>query len=313
MCPGCGQARLDVVKRFVFICMCLVPFQWGSPAPAQTGGEAGEDCDPHGLEPGPVKERIQRWSGLKPFSNWRIRATDLAACARDGVVLLHLQIAPPAKWSVHDLPYRVWLTIPLDGASGQPMEAPPEAFASLAAGVKRMTARAERYEDVRRFIERFGVGRAEIDKTAETGCFRVTYVAEVQPGQKGPRVPSITYDESARDRITTYRIPRMDSLPVRREMLRMLEVLSSQHPQCRPCWIDANRHELPGPEVQPIRWTFQLDLEGPGCPPTYAAKLEPDGVVARVGDSGSATSSKGDASAAEGAAPAAEGDGGDDR
>ena len=186
MCPGCGQARLDVVKRFVFICMCLVPFQWGSPAPAQTGGEAGEDCDPHGLEPGPVKERIQRWSGLKPFSNWRIRATDLAACARDGVVLLHLQIAPPAKWSVHDLPYRVWLTIPLDGASGQPMEAPPEAFASLAAGVKRMTARAERYEDVRRFIERFGVGRAEIDKTAETGCFRVTYVAEVQPGQKGP-------------------------------------------------------------------------------------------------------------------------------
>ncbi len=283
------------MRRFSFICLCLTTLVWGRLAGAEADQDAGQECIEHGLDLADVKARIQRWPGLKAFARWKVRSSKLAPCNRDGAVLLHLQIAPPDKWSLHDLPYRVWLTIPLDGASGAPLHAAPEAFGDLASGVKRMTARAERYEDVRRFIERFGVGRAEIDKTAEPGRYKVTYVAEAQPGQTGPRLPSITYDESAPDRITAYRIPRMDSLPVRREMLRMLEVLSSQHPHCRPRWIDATRHQVAGPEAQPIRWSFVFELEGASCPAHFAAKLEPDGAVARLGAIAAEPTAKGDA------------------
>lgn len=297
------------MRRFSIICLCSTLLGWGPSARTETGQETVSECVEHSLELAEVRERIQRWSGLKAFARWKVRSSKLAPCSRDGTVLLHLQIAPPDKWSLNDLPYRVWLTIPLDGASGTPRQGAPEAFGDLAAGVKRMTARAERYEDVRRFVERFGVGRAEIDKTAEQGRYKVTYVAESQPGQSGPRLPSITYDESAPDRITAYRIPRMDSLPVRREMLRMLEVLSSQHPHCRPRWIDATRHQLAGPEVQPIRWRFVFELEGASCPARFAANLEPDGAVARLGAIGAEPTAKGDAPTVEPDALSERGDG----
>jgi hypothetical protein len=259
----------------------LILVAWVFPGESTAWAEQPE-CEPPSLEAEAVKDRLKRWDGLTAFSRWRIIQAKLGSCVRNELVLAHLQIAPPEKWSIHNLPYRVWLTIPVEADSGKPANKAPAAWKDLALGVKRVVSRVERYEDLRRFIERFSVVSAAIDKTPEGGHYRVVLTGGVLPGQVQPRVPTIIYDETAADRITAYRIPHMDSLPVRRELLRMVEVLSQHHPRCRPSWIDARRIQVPGPEAEPVRWTFQMELQGAGCPAAYAAKLEPDGAVARV-------------------------------
>ncbi len=257
-------------------------------APAAAGPE---DCPGHELKPDAVAERIRHWDGFSPFADWRIVELKMAPCVHDGRVLSHLQISPPARLSPHDLPYRAWLTILVDGTSGAPAGPKPEAFSDLVAGIRRLAARAERHEEVRRFIERFAVVRAQIDKTGQKGLYRLTLTADAQAGD---RAPAITYDESAPDRITAYRIPHMDSLPVRRELLRMIEVLSGHHPRCRPSWIDAHRTVAAGPEAEPVPWTFRVELEGAGCPAAFSAELEADGEVARVNTNDPTLDAKGD-------------------
>jgi hypothetical protein len=275
-------------------------------AGAARGAEA-VDCQKVELDPGAVKERIKHWPGLAPFARWRILRIDLPDCAAAGMVELRLEVAPPDSWSVNRLPYRIWLTVPIDAASGAPgAPAPAAAWRELATGVKRISARVERYEDVQRFIERFGVSSAAIEVVDEKNHLRVTLVADPRAGELAERTPVIQYDESVPERISAYRIPQMDSLPVRRELLRMLEVLSQHHPACRPSWISAQRIATPGnpvaaapsassapPEV--VHWSFQLDLKGANCPDHFAAELKPDGVVARMQVGGEAPIAKGDA------------------
>ncbi len=82
--------------------------------------------------------------------------------------------------------------------------------------------------------------------------------------------------------MVAYRLPRIDSLPVRRELLHFVEVLSQRHPRCRPSWIEA-RWKDGKPEVEnSSRWEIQMNLKGTGCPKFLRGEVTPAWAVTNL-------------------------------
>ncbi len=257
-------------------------------APAMAAAE-------HGLDQEAVEQRVKRWSALEPFRRWRVVEAELADRAGEGVVRLTLQLAPPADWSAHGLAYRTELVVFIDAAAGAPVRPEPRAWRARAAGIEELIGYVERYEDVRRFIERFGVEQARITPAVATDdepVYRVAFVGAAAAGQPDALHPELTFDRSAADPVVAYRIPRMDSLPVRRELLRLVEELSGRHPGCRPRWLRAAQRRPAaeredGDEVATeVAWRFDFELVGSGCPAAGSARLEPDGRLRWLGAAG---------------------------
>jgi hypothetical protein len=123
------------------------------------------------------------------------------------------------------------------------------------------------------FIERFGVSVATIDR----GPDQRLEVRLLGAGEKP--VPSITFSDGRHGEqsgfVRAYRIPRMNGLPARRELLRMLEIYSAEHPRCRPDGIEAERRTAA--DSKSGEWFFRMGTEGEGCPATFAARVSPDG------------------------------------
>ncbi len=261
-------------------------------APAAAGVE-------HGLDQEAVEQRVKRWSALEPFRRWRVVEAALADRVSDGVVRLTLLLAPPVDWSAHGLAYRTELVVCIDAASRAPVRPEPRAWRARAAAIEELIGHVECYENVRRFIERFGAERARITPVVGAGgepAYRVTFVGAAAAGQPDAPHPELTFDRAAADPVVAYHIPRMDSLPVRRELLRLVEGLSGRHPGCRPRWLSAA--QCP-PAVEPedgtaVAWRFDFELVGPGCPAAGSARLEPGGQLRWLDAAGQAAARAGD-------------------
>lgn len=275
-----------LVTRAAAVCAALTV--WATTVPPSRAADDAAGCVSHGLDIKQIKQRLRRWPGLAPFHHWRLRKVVPADCVVGGLVDTLLVLAPPASWSHLGVAYRVRVKLCLDGASGAPGEGLPVHFKELAAGVRRVLERAENNEIVRRFVERYPPVRADFRVAEDRESLQVTY--QTQAGPLAPSAtPRLVFSEEF-DGIAAYRIPRMDGLPVRPELLRMAEMLSRRHPGCRPVWIQAERAERAGyPLIGPPsdgadrqdtgRWMIDLTLEGAGCPVSFAGVVTPDRAV----------------------------------
>jgi len=236
------------------------------------------ECRRHELDAAKVKERLRHWRGLAAFSRWRLVEVRPAECVVDGKVKSRLVLAPPSGWSRYRVPYLVQADLDLDPERQAPAGAPSAEFSALAKGVRRLVLRAEADEDVRRFIERFPPDRAEIDSADGSGKLRVTFV--YSPGKDGGRGHPVrlTFSEAFDDgKIVAYDLPRVDSLPVRRELLSFAGEISARIPHCQPSWISARFRLLPDKaEDQAGRWKIAARLSGKKCPEKFELALEFD-------------------------------------
>lgn len=239
-----------------------------------------QPCDRHELKAEEVKQKLRRWSGLGAFNRWRLKEVSLDECVTEGAVGADLSLAPPDGWSHHRAPYRLRVCLRLDVASGSPLRTSGQDYKRVATGVRRLVLRAEEHEDVRRFLERFPPDSAEVASANGPGRLQVTYRSA--PVLDSGRRVELSFSEASEEGVVAYHLPRMDSLPVRRELLHFVEVLSQRHPRCRPSWIEA-RWRDPQPEVEgSARWKIKMDLEGPGCPQFLRGEVTPELVVTNL-------------------------------
>ena len=231
------------------------------------------ECPTHELKADDVKQQLRRWPGLGSFNRWRLKEVSLDKCIREGAVSARLTLAPPDSWSRHRVPYRVWIFVRLDAASGSPQSSSPNDYKKLATAVRRLVLRAEGHEDVRRYLERFPPHAAEVVSANGPGRLQVTYRSEPASGA-GKKV-ELAFSEAAEEGIVAYRLPRIDSLPVRRELLHFAEALSQRHPRCRPSWIEA-RFKPGKSEEDSGLWEITMNLSGKGCPRFLRGEVTPD-------------------------------------
>jgi hypothetical protein len=242
--------------------------------------EGDSKCDGHELKADEIKQKLRRWPGLRFFNRWRLKEVTLDKCVEAGAVHANLSLAPPESWSHHRVPYRLRIRLRLDLTSGSPLQVSGSEHQQLAGGVRRLVLRAEEHEDVRRFIERFPPENAEVVSANGPGRLRVTYRSA--PVQEAGQPVELSFSEAAEEGVVAYRLPRMDSLPVRRELLHFAEVLSQRYPRCRPNWVVARWREGK-PEVESSsRWKIQMDLEGAGCPKFLRAEVTPEWAVTNL-------------------------------
>jgi hypothetical protein len=246
------------------------------------------ECVPHQYKADEIKQKLRRWRGMAAFNRWRLIQAEPNPCIVDGTIDVLLVLAPPANWSKHRAPYRVSTKIKLDGSSGMALEGPEKGYKHLATGIRRLVQRAEAHEDVDRFLERYPPKQADITSANGTEKLKVTYLAAPGPGHSGKHTPSLVFSEAVEEGVAAYRLPRMDGLPTRRELLRFVEVMSGHHPRCLPTWIEARiengkpkpQPELkPGPEAVlelPTRWNIQINLKGEGCPGFFHGAVTSD-------------------------------------
>jgi len=274
--PG-YKASLSAITFLLTLLLGLPAFEV---AQAQEEPAPEAECPEHGLDPAELKQRLRHYSGLAAFNRWKLAAVKPASCARDGNVSVELVLAPPKGWSHFRIPYRTTTRIEFDAVSKTPLSIPNREFKKLVAGVHRLIVKAEAHEDVRSFIERFPPGESLISPTGGTNGLQVTYIAA---GNKFPsnRRPQLVFSESAEQGIVGYFLPRMDSLPVRRELLRFIESASENAWHCRPVWIHA-RFEPGSPaedesvEDEPGRWLIYSGLQGQGCPARFSKAVDED-------------------------------------
>ncbi|MBW1873015.1 MAG: hypothetical protein JRJ19_13170, partial [Deltaproteobacteria bacterium] len=144
-------------------------------------------------------------------------------------------------------------------------------------GVRRLVLRAEAHEDVRRFIERFSPTNAAIEFANGAEKLQVTYFATPKDEYPANWRPNLMYSEAVANGVAAYLLPRMDSLPVRREMLRFIESVSSGHPHCRPIRIKASFISAPtDDQPQAGRWQISSAMAGSGCPDRYSKAVTHD-------------------------------------
>jgi hypothetical protein len=198
---------------------------------------------------------------------WKLMALTWIPSREDPKTLL-LEINPPPAWSVHSLPYRFGLSVVFNSNQGKPGLKLSRTIKKLSKGVRRLIVAAEKNNSVRHFLERYPVVQARIERSGGNGRFRAILEAAAIDQKR----PAIAFDENVRTRISLYRVPGIDGLPVRRELLRMVEVLSREHPKCRPVWVEARLHPGEG-----FYWGFHLRLEGDKCPDPWSVELNQDG------------------------------------
>ncbi len=92
---------------------------------------------------------------------------------------------------------------------------------------------------------------------------------------KSGRAASLTYNPEIPGSIVAYELPRIDGLPVRRELLRFLEEYSKSHPRCKPGWITAGQDT--GKALG--WWKLVLSLSGSGCPAKFVRFVNPERTV----------------------------------
>jgi hypothetical protein len=238
-------------------------------------------CETHELDADQLKQRLRRWRGMSSFNRWRLTKVEPAGCVVEGNVVTTLTLVPPVSWSHHRVPYRVQIELNLEAASGNPVGGAltngTKKNKRLASGVRRLVLRAEAHEDVRRFIERFSPSIAAIEFANGAEKLQVTYFAAPKDEYPANWRPNLVYSEAVVNGVTAYNLPRMDSLPVRREMLRFIESVSSSHPHCRPIQIKAHFISLPTEdEPQAGRWQISSALAGSGCPDKFAKVVTHD-------------------------------------
>jgi len=238
------------------------------------------ECDGHMLEAEDIKQKLRRWPGLGSFNRWRLKKVSLDKCINEGAVSARLTLAPPDSWSRHRVPYRVWVYLRLDAASGLPLQSSDNNYKKMATAVRRLVLRAEEHEDVRRFLERFPPDTAEVLSANGPGRLQVTYRSDLASGA-GKKV-ELVFSEAVEAGITAYQLPRIDSLPVRRELLHFVDTLSQRHPRCRPTWIEA-RWKPGQPEVENSgRWKIMMNLVGAGCPRFLRGEVTPEWAVVNL-------------------------------
>jgi hypothetical protein len=267
----------------------LLVLMTSSPAVAEE-----TSCEPHQLQPADLKQRLRRWRGLAAFNRWRLTEVQPAACLVDGEVATTLQLVPPAAWSHHRVPYQVQIRVRVNGETGVPLAVQENNYKRLASGVRRLVLRAEAHDTVRRFIERFNPAQAWIVSTNGPEKLKVVYRSATCPGCPADKHPELVFSEAAKAGVVAYQLPRMDSLPVRRELLRFVEALSKEHTHCIPAWIAARWRALPPTEEeeQVGQWEIEALVTGRGCPASFARVVNEDLTVEnRVTTSASPSSS----------------------
>jgi len=239
-----------------------------------------EECDGHELKADDVKQKLRRWPGLGSFNRWRLKEVALEKCKNEGAVDARLTLAPPDSWSHNRVPYRVHIRLRLDAASGSPQQPSGNEYKKLASAVRRLVLRAEEHEDVRRFLERFPPDSAEVVSANGPGRLQVIYLSG--PDEASGKNVELAFSEAAEEGVVAYRLPRIDSLPVRRELLHFAEALSQRHPRCRPTWVEARwKAGQPG-EENSGRWKIMVNLAGAGCPGFLRGEVTPEWSVTNL-------------------------------
>jgi len=236
------------------------------------------ECQKNELDAAKVKESLRHWRGLAAFSHWHLAEVRTAECIVDGRVKATLVLAPPSGWSHFRVPYLVQASLDLNPEGKAFADQQRAGYATLAKGVRRLVLRAEANEDVRRFIERFPPDRAKIESVDGSEKLRVTFV--YSPGKDGGRGHPVrlTFSEALDDgEIVAYDLPRIDSLPVRRELLSFAVELSARIPSCQPSWISARFESLQDTtEDHAGRWKITAAIAGNKCPEKFELALEHD-------------------------------------
>jgi hypothetical protein len=236
--------------------------------------KAEPECDGHELKADDVKQQLRRWPGLGSFNRWRLKEVSLDKCLTEGAVSARLTLAPPESWSPHRVPYRLQIQLRLDAASGSPLESSGNEYKQLASAVRRLVLRAEEHEDVCRFLERFPPQSAQLVSANGPGRLQVTYRSP--PAEDGEKPVELAFSEAAEEGVVAYQLPRIDSLPVRRELLHFAETLSQRHPRCRPTWIDARWEAGQPGEENSGMWKIKMNLTGAGCPGFLRGEVTPE-------------------------------------
>jgi hypothetical protein len=259
----------------ILVQICLAGFL----ASAAFAQQPEKECDGHELKADDIKQKLRRWPGLGSFNRWRLKEVSLDKCIKDGAVSASLSLAPPESWSCHRVPYRVHILLSLEAASGSPLPSGND-YKKLATAVHRLVLRAEEHEDVRRFLERFPPDTAEVASANGPGRLQVTYRSE--PANAAGKKVELAFSEAAEEGIVAYRLPRIDSLPVRRELLHFVDTLSQRHPRCRPTWIEARWLEEKAEAEDPGKWEIKMILAGKGCPKFLRGEVTPEWSVVNL-------------------------------
>ncbi len=266
----CDLKKPFIPMGYLIICVCLASL----PADGTIRGQ----CKPFELNMDEFHKRIRRFRELDVFDNWRLVRMQAERCTDHDPIYLELIFEPPSFWSSLRAPYRFSLGLMLDQPESKPKNLSKKHFQTVAKNVHRMILRIEADIDVQRFLERFSMHHIEIRSHGELPELRATFQAQPIAGSSTDKRPSLVYSDKSDDGgVVGYELPRMDSLPVRRELLRCMESVSLLYPNCKPTWIKAalkETQENPKDGVHPTatgsnHWSFEIDLYGKQCPEQY--------------------------------------------
>jgi hypothetical protein len=112
------------------------------------------------------------------------------------------------------------------------------------------------------------------------GKRQITWTGRAPEGRWVAGSPFLVYVENTPGRLVAYRVPTLDGLPVRRELLRFSEVLSERHPRCFPTWLEGRLGSAF--DEAAASWTLEAVLTGEGCPSCASVTIAADGSVAEV-------------------------------
>ena len=224
-------------------------------------------CSAQGVTAQQVREGWPKLVGGTPLEKWEVLDTQLGPCLPDGSVEGQLVLAPPVSWSPLQLNYRVRVVIALDAATGRVKKGVEAGMRKWIEAVRDHLQRAEQREELVRFLERYAPVFGEL--TVASGVLDPTLSfsgsREDKSDKKIPQL-SLAFSSELRLEVVSYQLPRIDGLPVRRELLRFGELLSKTHPRCLATWVIAGWGGG--------RWDIQAELRGKSCPPVYKASMD---------------------------------------
>jgi hypothetical protein len=245
------------------------------------GSRASETCSPHDLKADELKERLKRWNGLAPLKHWQLKSISLDPCIREGVVECTVTLEAPANWSKRNVVYQASVPVRVGEASGLPLSIPSKLVQKVA-GASSWIKELEDHEDVVGFLERYTPVRGSL-RVLDPGEFlQVHFAGTFDSGRGQTEIAQLTCQENVLGRIVAYRVPRIDGLPVRREILRFVEVLSQRHPACFPSWVEGTLTSFSKRIEEDIFWSMEVTLTGEKCPPCFSVLIGSNGELVEL-------------------------------
>jgi hypothetical protein len=232
-------------------------------------------CITHNLTTEKVKARLFVRS-LAAVAIWGIDAIEISPCLSDEGVATQVILSLPKGWSSLGVQYRMRLSLWLDPETSMPNENKKNIInQNVATIIKKLLSVIERGETVRSFIERYQPVEAWI--TPDNGTDKLGFDFQ-SINANDANSPKLLLQANVPGFVAGYRLPRIDGLPVRRELLRFAELVSMQQPGCSISDIKAQRQENPVDDKQKrTLWSIDARLHGKGCQKAIALTIDENG------------------------------------